>query len=240
MKLKKETIKKIITVSIFAIAMAFLENVIVIYLRKLYYPNGFNFPLASVDSFVFNVEFIRELFTIVMLYCIGYLAGKKFPEKFAYFLYSFAIWDIFYYVFLKLILNWPSSFLTWDLLFLIPFSWASPVLAPIICSITMIVLSMVLITLEDKKYKVKIIFREWSLLILGSIFILYTFLFDYGRIIFQKKYAMDYIYLMNNQNFLNDVGKYIPTHYNWLLFILGEILLIVAIGMIWKRIDVKR
>ncbi|MEK6792710.1 MAG: hypothetical protein AABX95_02740 [Nanoarchaeota archaeon] len=119
--MKKESWKKFWIVTIFSIAMGFLESTIVIYLRKIYYPDGFDFPLKGfIDPNILSIEWIREFFTIVMLITIGLLAGKTLYEKFAYFILSFAIWDIFYYVFLKAFLDWPQSWITWDLLFLIP------------------------------------------------------------------------------------------------------------------------
>ena len=144
--MKRESVNKLSIVTLYAIAMGFLEAAVVIYLRNLFYPNGFNFPLKGfIDPSILIVEWIREFATIIMLVTIGLLAGKKFYEKLAYFVYAFAIWDIFYYIFLKLVLNWPSSFLTWDLLFLIPFPWAGPVLAPLLCTLLMLFTSFIII-----------------------------------------------------------------------------------------------
>jgi hypothetical protein len=39
-------------------------------------------------------------------------------------------WDIFYYVFLRLI-SGPKTLLDWDILFLLPLPWWGPVLAPV-------------------------------------------------------------------------------------------------------------
>jgi hypothetical protein len=223
--MKKETIKKIVVVTIFAIAMAFLEAVIVIYLRKLYYQGGFSFPLKNIDAYVLQIEWIREFFTIVMLASIGYLAAKRFSERFAYFLYSFAVWDIFYYIFLKLTLNWPDSIMTWDLLFLIPISWASPVIAPIICSLTMILFAIVIINLSDKNKNPKIILKEWIMLIIGSLFILYTFLFDYGKIIITNG--------LKNSILLTE--SYVPNSFNWFIFLIGELIILFAIFIFYKK-----
>src|SRR3989344_2117688 len=116
--MNKETYKRLAVVTIFALAMAFLESVIVVYLRKMYYPSGFNFPLSTLmESNILTIEWVREFFIIVMLISVAFLAGKKFIDRLAYFFYAFAIWDIFYYIWLKVILSWPPSFLTWDLLF---------------------------------------------------------------------------------------------------------------------------
>src|SRR5580700_10847047 len=121
---------KIFWLTAFSIAMGFLEAAVVIYLRKMYYPNGFHFPLTVVEPDIGLTEFLREAATVIMLLAIGILTGKNTSQKFGIFLFCFAIWDIFYYVFLKMLIGWPASLLDWDILFLIPVPWVGPVLAP--------------------------------------------------------------------------------------------------------------
>ncbi len=228
--MKKGSYQTLAVVGIFAMAMAFLETTVVVYLRKLYHPGGFSFPLVpTIESWVLNMEWAREFFTIIMLTCIGLLAGKTRYEKFAYFIYSFAIWDIFYYIWLKVILNWPLSFLTWDLLFLIPWPWAGPVLAPLIISSTMIFLGWSIIAKGDQGKKVKITKKEWMLLALGSLLILYTFLYDYGNLIISGGFLPEFFTLASHAEFQQIAGVYIPSYYPWWLFILGEILILLAI-----------
>jgi len=117
--------------------MALVEAVVVIYLRALYYPEGFSFPLKIITTKHFIFEIVREAATILMLISVGALIGKRFWEKFAYFLIFFGFWDIFYYIWLKIAIGWPLSLLDWDILFLIPSVWASPVLYPILVSAAM-------------------------------------------------------------------------------------------------------
>ena len=155
--MEKESRNLIWTVTIFAIAMGFLETTVVIYLRKLFYANGFDFPLKGfIDPSILTIEWVREFATIIMLLTVGILAGKKFYSKLAYFIYAFAIWDIFYYIFLKITLNWPDSLFTWDLLFLIPWPWIAPVLAPLLCTIFIIITALMIIYLEDKGFLIKL------------------------------------------------------------------------------------
>ncbi|MBE0653305.1 MAG: hypothetical protein IH594_05880, partial [Bacteroidales bacterium] len=110
--------RKILYVSLFAIAIAFLETAVVIYLRELMYPEGFRFPLAPISPDLALTEILREASTLIILVMIGALAGKKLVDGFAWFLYTFALWDLFYYVFLKVMIGWPESIMTWDVLFL--------------------------------------------------------------------------------------------------------------------------
>lgn len=215
MVLKKQS-KKIITLTIFAIAMALLEAIVVIYLRKLYYPQGFTFPLTSIISDIFGLEVFREISTIVILICIAIIAGKIFYQRFAYFLYVFGIWDIFYYIWLKIIINWPSSFLTWDVLFLIPVPWLAPIIAPLINSLTMTILALFLIYFPNKKINL----YEWLLIIIGFFIIFFSFIWEYSKLIIN--------------NFIL-VSQFVPSHFNWILFIIGEILILFMFVLFIKR-----
>lgn len=218
--MKRESWNKLTWITIFAIAMGFLETAVVVYVRKLYYPTGFNFPLHGIiEPSIYNIELVREFATIVMLIAIGVLASKKLSERFAYFLYAFAVWDIFYYVFLKVILNWPQSFFTWDLLFLIPIPWIGPVLAPVLCTILMIIVALVIINFQDKEIKVKFDKTEITLAVLGVILVLYTWLYDYGKLMLASQ----------------STANFIPTQYNWTIFIIGFILASIAIKLFYYR-----
>ena len=141
--------KKTLVLGLFAIAMGYVEAAVVVYLRRIYYPQGFAFPLnnAVLDR-MFLVEPGRELATIVMLTTIAILVGRKRVERVGWFLFCFATWDVFYYVWLKALLHWPPSLLTWDILFLIPFPWAAPVLSPALVAASMAVWGLVLVRLD--------------------------------------------------------------------------------------------
>lgn len=234
--MKKESVNKLIIVGIFAIAMGFLEATVVVYLRELYYTNGFDFPLKGfIEPNILSIEWIREFATIVMLVTIGILAGKKLYERFAYFLYAFAIWDIFYYIFLKMTLNWPPSLFTWDILFLIPLPWVGPVLAPVLCSILMIITTLLIISLNDKGKKLKIKLSEALLVILGILIVLYTWLYDYGNLIISGGFAKQFFTLSYNQEFYQLLTSYIPQTYNWILFIIGFLISTIGIIMFYIR-----
>lgn len=211
-------------VCLFSIAMAALESAVVVYLRALYYPDGFSVAFKIIDESIVRVELLRELATLVMLVTLGYLAGRNFKERMAYFLLSFAVWDIFYYAWLKVLISWPSSLLEWDILFLIPFTWLGPVLAPVICSITMIALALVLL-----RGSRPIIPAVWSLLIGGSILILYTFTEDYGRLIIGNGFLDDYPLLLQNEDFIRIASAYMPQAFNWMVFAIGEFILVMGI-----------
>jgi hypothetical protein len=227
--------KKVFFLTIFGIAMGFLESVVVVYLRQLYYPEGFGFPLKEAIGEGFFLEYLREIATIVMLLAVSVLAGRMTYERFSYFLYCFGVWDIFYYVGLKVLLNWPSSLLTWDILFLIPVVWLAPVLAPIVCATTMIIFSGFILYYHDKGYPVRINLLGWSLMLLGALVILITFIWDYSKIIIQGRFLKSFFSLATDLHFQSIVTSHIPSTYNWTLFILGEFLIFYSLVIFIRR-----
>jgi len=228
--------KKITWLTIFSIAMGFMETAIVVYLRKIYYPGGFQFPLVPIDTDIALVEFLREAATIIMLVGIGILAGKTASQKFAFFIYCFAIWDIFYYVFLKMLLDWPASLLTWDILFLIPVPWVGPVIAPCIVSLTMIILTLCAVYFQEKGYNTKIKANEWMLLSAGSLTVILSFVWDYIKYVSQGNPARPIWTLSSKESLFREIENYIPTEYNWWIFLLGQSILIFAIMLFVRRI----
>ncbi|MEY2828258.1 MAG: hypothetical protein RIQ33_116 [Bacteroidota bacterium] len=220
----KPSLKILFIVSLFAIAMGFLETAVVVYLRELYYPDGFDFPMVATSNLVLKTELLREFATLIMLIAVGLLAGKTKAQQFVYFLYSFAIWDLFYYVFLKWLLNWPASFFTWDILFLLPMPWYGPVLAPCIISITMILLTGLVIHFERKNILIQFNWMDLLLLISGSLIFIYSFTSEFIN-----------WFLMGNHK-INKMGfEFIPQHYNWLVFSIAEIILLIDFVWIYKR-----
>ena len=238
--MKKESKNTILIVTIFSIAMAFLETAVVVYLRKLFYPAGFNFPLKGfLDPSILSIEWVREFATIIILLAIGILAGNKLYKKFGYFIYAFAIWDIFYYIFLKFTLNWPNSLFTWDLLFLIPWPWIGPVLAPLLCTILVVITAFIIIHFEDKGIPIKLKINEIALVISGIIIVIYTWLYNYGKIIISGGYAKDFFTLSANPGFIETINNYAPSYFNWPLFLLGLAIYTLGIIKIYLRIKEK-
>ncbi len=171
------------TYFVFSAAMAYLEAAIVVYLRFLYYPQGFHFPLIQIPSFVAITEIGREAATIIMLWFVSRMAGHNFKERFALFIYSFGVWDIFYYVWLKVLLNWPQSLLEWDILFLIPLPWVGPWLAPVIISFGFIAAAWLIIN-HPQKFPDKILSKgEWVIEISAAALILLTFFWETGKVL---------------------------------------------------------
>ena len=223
----------LIVITLFAIAMGFLESAVVVYLREILYPGGFDFPLSLIPTHLAMTELFRELATLVMLVAIGILAGKSFSTGFAWFIYSFAIWDIFYYVFLWLLLAWPESLMTWDVLFLIPTTWTGPVLSPILVSLTMILLALVILLKAERGRDSRIPARIWTGLILGSLILIISFILDYSHHMLTYFSLVDMI-RMNKPEIMEAATAYVPENFPWAIFATGELAILGSIIWYWK------
>jgi hypothetical protein len=215
--------------------MGYMETAVVVYLREMYYPGGFGFPLKPIGYSIAITEIIREAATIIMLAGAGVMTGRTLTEKFGNFVYSFAIWDIFYYVFLKLLLQWPDSLLSWDLLFLIPVPWVGPVLCPVINSISMIMLALVIAYFTDINKQARLNMKEWSLLIAGSVIVIISYTLDYSSYILSKFTVSELLDELNRDVILSYASEYIPKHFDWWIYIVGELLILTGIGLFAAR-----
>jgi hypothetical protein len=130
---------------IFAVAMAYVESAVVVYLRTIYYPEGFRFPLVLLPPGMVAIEMGREVATLVMLLGVAMLAGADRWDRILVFCVAFGVWDIAYYIWLWVFLRWPPSLFTWDVLFLIPVPWIGPVVAPVVVSVVLVVGALLLL-----------------------------------------------------------------------------------------------
>lgn len=135
--------------SLFAVSMGYFEAAVVVYLREILCVDGALFPL-NIEFGTFGlVEIGREFFSLVMLVSVSAILSRNRTTGVAWFCFLFGIWDLFYYLFLKVLIDWPASIMTWDILFLIPVPWVSPVLAPVIASLTLISLSVITVSIYE-------------------------------------------------------------------------------------------
>lgn len=221
-----ETRRKALWITVYAIAMGVLEAAVVIYLRKLYYPEGFSFPLRMVDTDIAIVELWREVATIVMLGAVGVLAGRTRSERFAWFIYCFGIWDLVYYGYLKYALGWPKSLLEWDILFLLPVPWYGPVIAPCIVAVAMCGIALTAVRFTDRELDARMTPTERATMSVGALVIIVSFTIDWIRLEGPVLWAnltmpRDLLYGM----------AYVPKDYPWWIFIVG-----LTIGLIgWYR-----
>ncbi len=203
--------KKVPAIIVWAVAFAYVEASVVEYLRALYYPlskGGFAFPVLTLDQLQamgeehldrLVVEVGREIATLAMLATVAAAAAKNRREGWAHFMIAFGVWDIFYYVWLKVFVNWPDSLMTWDLLFLVPVPWVSPVAAPVIVSIVMIVSGLIVLSCEARNRPLLAKWPDWAALTTGGLILIVSFCWDYRNIM---------------------LGG-IPSPFNWPLFAIG-------------------
>ena len=217
-------IKKIIWIILFAIAMGMLESAVVVYLRELYYKDGFSFPLKIIPVSIARVETWREVATIIMLVAVGILAGKGKLQRFAYFVLAFAVWDLFYYIFLYVFLGWPESLFTWDILFLIPAPWVGPVWAPCLLCLLMITGSIYIIRKTEESNNFTISLFYWALMITGSLICIVAFMWDY--LLWAKNSSWS---MFSDQALFEDIQTYIPQQFNIGLFLTGFIMMLSSV-----------
>ena len=130
--------RNLLMLSLYAVAMALLEAVVVVYLRQLHYADNplEIFPLKFLDSYDGAVELSREAATVAMILAVALLAERTSRTRmFAAFVFVFGLWDIFYYVWLKVLMDWPQSWWEWDVLFLIPTVWLGPWISPVLIAL---------------------------------------------------------------------------------------------------------
>ena len=231
----KKDLRIYLWVGIFGIAFGFLEAIVVVYLRQVYYPEGFNFPLVLASPQMFRIQLIREISTILMPASIGILSGRNAIQRFAWFLFVFAIWDVFYYVGLKFFLDWPPSLLTWDILFLIPVIWDGPVLAPVICSLTMIGFAITVVEFERRGHHVKLTILELGMMLFGALLIFITFVWDYTAILIRNDFFSG-APVTEDSIIMQEVLSFTPTVFKWYIFIVGEIFILTGIFLMIRNI----
>ena len=172
--------KRLTWVTIYAVAMAYLESAVVVYLRAIYYPHGFEFPIALMPADMAAIEVGREAATIVMLLGVAMVAGSDRWERFLAFCLSFGVWDIFYYVWLWIFIQWPSSLFTWDVLFLIPVPWIGPVLAPVLVSVALVAGSLLMLRLKAQGVRLGFSAPLWALAVTGGLVVVGSFVLDFS------------------------------------------------------------
>ena len=168
-----------LVVVLFAVAMAWIESASVYYLRVLvdrivpYQPNPL--PVAGALG---AVELVREAATLVMLVTVGILAGATWQQRLGYTSIAFGVWDILYYVFLRVMTGWPTSLLDWDILFLLPLPWWGPVLAPTSIAVLLVVWGTFATQASERAPASAFTPTLWALNGLGMGLALYVFMAD--------------------------------------------------------------
>ena len=192
--------RTLLAVLLFGSAFGYLEAAVVSYLRELHEParQRFHpgrppadlFPLLtpeqvqqSVDPKMLATEIGREAATLLMLAGIALAAAGNTGQWAAVFAIAFGIWDITFYLFLKLLLDWPASLFTWDILFLLPVPWVGPVIAPVLVSAAMIGAGVYHLSREARGRPVRIGRARWFGIVGSAFLIVVAFAFDFPNIL---------------------------------------------------------
>jgi hypothetical protein len=210
--------RTVLALLLFGTAFGYLEAAVVSYLRQLheparlqFYPSrppGELFPLLTLEQLrsaghsqqqTLGVEIGREAATIVMLAAAALAVAENAGQWAAAFVIAFGTWDITFYIFLRVLLGWPPSLFTWDILFLIPVPWAGPVLAPVLVSAAMIAVGIWHLRSEASGKPVRIRGGHWAGILGGAAVIVISFAMDYS----------------------NMMAGGMPHRFNWSIFALG-------------------
>jgi len=201
--------------SLFAISIAYLEAAVVVYLRELYFPENIKmiFPPRMFNSLDIVVELAREISTILIMLSVAFLTERKNATRiFAAFVYQFGMWDIFYYLWLKVLIGWPLSWTEWDILFLIPWTWLGPWICPALIALLFVVWGGTIL-LSEREFRFAGL-NLW-IFIIGALLDLAAFL----------QPAMQYILKYGVEAFT----QYQPGGFWWWMFIPGYFLMIVGL-----------
>jgi len=203
--------EKIAFLVVFAAAMAFVEAAVVTYLRELI-GGGPLFPMKDLPPAFLKVEVAREGATLVMLLCAASLAVRGGARRLGGFLLAFAVWDVFYYLWLYVTTGWPAGVTDWDILFLIPLPWVGPVWSVLLLCAGMLAFSILFLRApEDAPFAPGL--AGWASGVAGAAAVIATYILEWKKI---------------------GYGRGIPSGFSFPPFLLG-ILLLAASGWITYR-----
>jgi len=75
------------------------------------------FPLLRLDQLtpaslsLVKIELAREVSTLLIIWAVA----RNSRNKLAAFVLAFGVWDLTFYLWLRVLIGWPPSLLTWDL-----------------------------------------------------------------------------------------------------------------------------
>jgi hypothetical protein len=146
---KTNVILRLVWWTVYAAALGYVEALVVVYIRRLagmapgldydqiWALRGLTLSSASIvwemkRLGIWNAEVTREIATIVVLAGAACAAERSLRTRFAIFLYTFAVWDLTYYLWLKLWTGFPQSLASTDIYYLVPIGWYGPVWFPVV------------------------------------------------------------------------------------------------------------
>lgn len=168
---------------VFGIAFGLIEAAVVVYLRALLGVTGDSlFPmlqhLTPAQTHALEVETAREAATLVLMLAPAWLFHRRPFLRFLAYMIVFGVWDLSYYAFLRVFLGWPAGLFTYDLLFMLPTAWVSPVLCPVLVSLGLIAFATAYLVLARRRVPRSPRARDWAVALLGGGLVLGAFMKD--------------------------------------------------------------
>lgn len=170
----------------FAAAMGYLEAACVVYLqRAIGLTPAQLFPIrdASTLDGLAGAEVAREAATLIMLWAVGWFNGRTAIDRLAWTSVAFGVWDVVYYIGLNVLIGWPGSLGTWDLLFMIPAPWSGPVWTPVAVSVALIGFGLAYARATHNGREVTPTRGEWQALLLGGAIVVIAFCWNAALIL---------------------------------------------------------
>ncbi len=135
--------------TLYAAAFGYVEALVVVYIRRLGgFPPGLDYPAVWASRHlqwsgatitgemrrlgVYDTEYGREIATLLLLLGPAMAAGRSGRERLGLYLYTFAVWDETYYLWLKMWTGFPQTLAAIDVYFLVPWAWYGPVWFPVL------------------------------------------------------------------------------------------------------------
>lgn len=205
-------------VGAYALAMAYVESAVVVYLRRLYGIGDLMVDVPPFDPQIALIEFGRELATLVMLLAVGWVAGRRLQSRLGFAVFAFSLWDVFYYIWLWVFIRWPKSLLDPDILFLLPLPWWGPVISPVLIAVLMAVGGMLAVIGDDRGHVVRLLPGEWASLITGILAMLYAFMEDALSMLPADAHTL---------------SQFRPASFNWPIYLIG---LALASFVVWRAL----
>ncbi len=224
--------RRVAILVLFGIAFGYVEAAAVVYIRLLYEPihqrlfpdraRDDLFPLFSVEQWAHEapaeaqnvaLEVGRELGTILMVALVALAVARDGRQWFAAFALTFGVWDVAYYLWLRLLIGWPRSVWDWDLVFAAPVPWVSPVLAPLAVAVVMTLTGLAFFHTEAYGRPLRPRRGDWAAVLFGALLILGAFWWD----------------------FRNTLAGGPPSAFNWPLLVLGLAVGLAGFGRAWSK-----
>lgn len=203
----------VVSLVAFAVAMAFVEATVVVYLREII-GAGPLFPMKEIPAALLTVEVGREAATVVMLLSVAFLSFRGEARRMGAFLLLFAVWDVFYYLWLRVTIGWPAGVADWDVLFLIPLPWVGPIWSVLLICAGMLVFSILFLQApEDARFAPGL--WGWACGLAGMVTVVATYILEWTKI---------------------GYGAGVPSRFSFFPFLAGLALLGISGWITWRKI----